>query len=73
MNACSRLHKSLPVFATVLISSCATTSDHDVRVAVDGGTQRTSDAQYIATVESVAARRGVHVHWVHPPKPPRDD
>lgn len=71
MKARTRLVLSLlPPSAALLLASCATTHDRDMHVA--GSATKVNDARYIQAVETVAARRGVQVHWVHPPKVPAD-
>lgn len=57
----------LPFLAALLLASCATTDDR--RMATSAfDSHLVQDAQYIAAVESLAARRGVQVHWVNPPR-----
>ena len=58
----------LPLAAACLLASCAST-DHRVAVAPSSSTRHmVNDAEYIAVVENLAARRGVKVEWVNPPK-----
>lgn len=65
MKARTRLF--LPFLAASLLAACATTDDR--RMATSAyDSEFVRDAQYIAAVESLAARRGVQVHWVNPPK-----
>lgn len=57
----------LPLSAAVLLASCATTDDRG-RMTAGYDARMVTDGQYVAQVEELAARRGVKVQWVNPPK-----
>lgn len=53
------------------LTACAGTQQFAVADAAPAARPATSqamgDAEYVATVEYIARRRGVEVHWVNPP------
>ena len=51
----------------LLLASCASMDDRSTLAPGNQGTM-VNDAEYIAVVETLAARRGVQVEWVNPPK-----
>ena len=59
-------------FAVMLLGACAGTQHMTSTGAPASQSQDrpelTSDELYIAYVERVARRRGIHVTWVNPPK-----
>lgn len=57
----------LPLAAACLLASCTSMDDRGA-AAPSGEVRTVNDAEYIAVVEHMAARRGVQVHWVNPPK-----
>lgn len=65
--------KSAPAFAALaLLAGCASTPDnppYGSRPAAAG--LDSYDQAYMARVEAAAARRGVDVRWVHPPRRPQ--
>lgn len=64
---------SVSLLATVAVlglSGCASTHD---RMAVERAQPLTPEQAYIAKVERVAARRGLQVIWVNPPKTAREN
>lgn len=66
MTARTRL--LLPLAATCLLASCASMDDRMAVAPSSGEVHMVNDAEYIAIVENMAARRGVKVEWVNPPK-----
>lgn len=71
MNARTRL--LLPLAATCLVASCASMDDRMASAPASGELHMVNDAEYISAVENMAARRGVRVTWVHPPKVRNED
>ena len=63
----SRTRLFLIASAATLLASCASTDDRSTLAPGNQGTM-VNDAEYIAGVENMAARRGVKVEWVNPPK-----
>ena len=66
MKARTRL--LLPLAAITLLAGCASMDDRTAISPRDGEVHMVNDAEYIAVVENMAARRGVKVEWVNPPK-----
>ena len=58
----------LPIAATCLLASCASMDDRMAAATGSGEVHMVNNAEYIAAVENMAARRGVKVEWVNPPK-----
>ena len=65
MKAITRL--LLIVSAVALLTACASMDDRNSR-ASGHDVHFVHDAKYIATVESLAAARGVEVTWINPPR-----
>ena len=63
----SRTRVFLIASAATLLASCASMDDRSTLAPGNQGTM-VNDAEYIAVVETLAARRGVQVEWVNPPK-----
>lgn len=55
------------IASAALLTSCTTMDDRSTLAPGYDG-QMINDAEYIAVVETLAARRGVRVQWVNPPK-----
>lgn len=59
-------------FAAMLLGACAGTREMTSTGAPasepKAQPELTSDQQYIAYVERIAKRRGIHLTWVNPPK-----
>jgi hypothetical protein len=59
-------------FAVMLLGACAGTQEMTSTGApapdLQDRPEPTSDQLYIAYVERIAKRRGIHVTWVNPPK-----
>ena len=66
MKARTRL--LLPLAAITLLAGCASMDDRTAISPRDGEVHMDNDAEYNAVVENMAARRGVKVEWVNPPK-----
>lgn len=70
MKARTRL--LLPLAAASLLASCASTDDRmgaaPGYVTPGSDAHMVNDAEYMRTVENMAAHRGVKVTWVNPPK-----
>lgn len=63
----ARIRLLLPLTAAGLLASCASMDDR-MAAGPSGEVRTVNDAEYIAVVENMAARRGVKVQWVNPPK-----
>lgn len=61
-------------FAVVFLGACAGTQEMTSTGSPASETQDkpelTADQRYIAQVERIAKRRGIHVTWVNPPRSP---
>lgn len=65
MNAMLRL--AVVSSACALLAACASTSG-TVSSPPPAQRQLTAEQQYIAYVERIAKRRGIHLTWVNPPR-----
>lgn len=54
--------------SSLLLAGCATTNDRSVVAPERAPSIMDADAEYVAFVERVARRRGIHVTWVNAPR-----
>mgnify|MGYP000865277614 CR=1 FL=1 len=60
------VHIALASSVLALLAGCAGT--HEMTKAPAPQQTLTAEQQYIAYVERIAKRRGIHLTWVNPPK-----
>ncbi len=54
--------------AALLLGGCASTGSYTTQSTRYGPPPLENDMDYVYAVENVAKRRGVSVHWIHPPR-----